>query len=239
MATPLILDLGFLPPGRMTAPRILGGAAEGGMAMSGVSVASNIAGAGFVAVDYLEIQTSNVLQLKLRYFNRMAQAMRSGVRQCVVPLLTDFYAPADKSAKLGHVGFSDGATFSDTTDFSEPPVTGYVAASANAGDATIQVAVVGGTGVLEGGEWFGVQHASKSFRAYCVTDIDSVTQDANGNNVYTVAILPTLRDAITVDMNVDWWRPRCLMRLASGFNPDIDVSSYWYATPALKFVEAF
>jgi hypothetical protein len=75
-------------------------------------------------------------------------------------------------------------------------------------------------------------------RAYCVTDIDNFFV-SGGANFFTVGIRPTLRDTISDLSPVTWWRPQCLMRLAPGFAPDMNVEKYWYATPSLRFVEAF
>ena len=224
----------------MTAPRIIGTGVEGGTSLSGVSLASDIAGGGLVAVDYTEIQISNTNQSRMRALNRLAVALTGGIRPVVVPLMTDFIAPvliSNSSDVL--TPFSDRSPFSDTSELFNPPVSGKVSGAKSASGATISVSVIGGTGILEGGEWFGLNHPTSGFRAYCVTDIDSVTGDGHGNNLYTVGIRPTLRDQIADGASVDWWRPRCTMRLAPGFAPDIDVSMFWYATPSLKFVEAF
>ena len=257
MGPPLIFDLGFAPPGRMTAPRIIGGAIQGGTALSGVTLASDATGGGFVAVDYLDIQLSNVNRDRILYFNRLMNTLSGGVRFCVVPLLTDYIAPyadnadfdggfSDAYAKGLRVPtptpspspFSDLTMFDDGASFSQVPVAGKIAANARAGQATVTLTVVNGRR-LQGGEWFGVQHAKKSFRAYCVTDIDAQSNDVNGTVTATVGIRPTLRDAVTVGMPVDWWRPRCLMQIKVGADPTLDLSQFWYATPSLSFVEAF
>ena len=247
-AAPIVIDLGFLPPGRMTAPRIVGGAVEGGSSLSGITLAGDTTGGGFVAVDYQNIQLSNVNRDRILFFSRNMVALQGGVRNCVIPLLTDYYAPCANnlfaSAFSGyHAGytltkFSQPAVFSDGSLFSQPPVAGTCTAVGNPGDGTVSLTVIGGR-PLQGGEWFGVQHPTKSFRAYCVTDIDSQTVDGYGNVTATVAIRPTLRDVITVSMVVDWWRPRCLMRIKSGDDATLDLSQFWYSTPSLSLVEAF
>jgi hypothetical protein len=250
---PLVLDFGLLPPGRMTAPRIIGAGYEGGSALSGISLASDVTGGGFLAVDYTDIQLGNADPNRMLFFNRVMQALAGGVRTCVVPFLTDFIAPVAAnpfspvfSPVFGSglptaptlTTFSDGSTFGDGSQFSQAPVAGAITQAASAGGATVSLTVVGGR-ALQGGEWFGVLHASKSFRAYCVTDVDTQAVDANGNWTATVGIRPTLRDALTVGMVVDWWRPRCLMRIKSGADPTLDLSQFWYATPSLSLTEAF
>lgn len=250
---PLIYDLGLLPPGRMTAPRIVGGAIEGGSSLSGITIASDTTGGGFVAIDYSDIQLRNTNRDSIVFFNRLMIALQGGIRTCVVPLLTDFMAPVAGnpfgsmfSSVFGGASssdetlttLSDGSIFSDGSSFSQAPVAGTITAAGNAGDGAVSLTVIGGRS-LHGGEWFGVQHRTKSFRAYNVTDVDSQTFDENGNVSATVAIRPTLRDLLTVGMVVDWWRPRCLMRVKSGNDPTLDLEKFWYATPSISFVEAF
>lgn len=247
-STPLVFDLSTMPPGRMTFPRIVGGSYEGGSALSGVTLASDITGGGFLAVDYAEIQLSNTKRDRILAFSRLMVALQGGIRTCVVPLLTDYVAPAVdglfsgvfSGSRYGNIGttFSDGMTFSDGSEFSQPPITGFIAAAGNAGDGTVSLTLVGGR-PLQGGEWFGVQHPTKSFRAYCVVDVDSQSVDGSGNITATVDIRPTLRDIVTNGMTVDWWRPRCLMRIKSGADATLDLSQFWYSTPSLAFVEAF
>ena len=249
VATPLVLDLAFLPPGRMTAPRIIGSTVEGGASLSGITLASDANGGGLVAVDYQNIQLSNTNRDRILFFNRLMIALQGGIRQCVVPLLTDYIAPCADSLFVNaftsvpqgysHTPFSDLTTFSDGSEFSQANVSGLIVSSGNSGDGTVTLSVINGR-QLQGGEWFGVQHASGAFRAYCVTDIDSQSVDGTSGIVTaTVAIRPTLREAITVGMNVDWWRPRCTMRIKSGMDPTLDLSQFWYGTPSLSFVEAF
>ena len=232
----------------MTAPRIVGGAVEGGSSLSGITLASDLTGGGFVAVDYQEIQISNTNRDRILFFSRLMVALQGGVRKCVVPLLTDYIAPCANSlfanpltsvaAGYSHTPFSDLATFSDVSEFSQANVSGLIVAAGNPGDGTVTLSVINGR-QLQGGEWFGVRHASGAFRAYCVTDIDSQSVDGNGVVTATVAIRPTLREAIGVKMQVDWWRPRCTMRIKSGSDATLDLSQFWYSTPSLQFVEAF
>ena len=261
MAYPIItLDLRLLPPGRMTAPRILGGAVESGMSLSGLSTASDTTGGGIVAVDYDMIWVGNADQARMRYFSRLAAMLSSRVRPIIVPLMTDFYAPIDvvmqqsfsrdfdasftvDSRVIGDasavaVAFNDGSGFSDGSFFSQATLSGAVSGSYSAGQATITLSLVGGRGQIVGGEWFGVTHPTRGKRAYCITDVDS-SFVSGGVKYYTVGIRPTLRDTLVDLSPVTWWRPQCLMRLAPGFAPDMQVENYWMTTPSLRFVEAF
>ena len=239
MAATLTLDLGLLPPGKMRAPRIIGNAVESGMALSGVSIASDATGGGLVAVDYQTIWLGNTDQTRMRYFNRLAAMLVGGTRYINVPLMTDFYAPiAIGSGGFSNVGFSDTATFSDGTTYSQASASGNVSGDTPVGSGTLTLSLIGGIGTLTGGEWFGLSHPTKGNRAYCITDIDT-SFTAGSVTFYTVGIRPTLRDVIHDLSQVTWYRPQCLMRLAPGTSPDMDIEQYWFTTPSLSFVEAF
>jgi hypothetical protein len=211
-------------------PRIISSSMGGGSAASGITGGADISGGGFVAVDYANVQLGNANQSALRAWNRLATALNGGVRWIVVPLLTDFIAPFDKSVSL---------TPPDTSIFTDPVVTGLVGGAATVGLGQILVSVIGGSGILEGGEWFGLSHPAKGFRAYNVTDVVSVTGDGSGNNLYLCNIRPTLREALAGGETVDWYRPRCMMRLDPASPMEIDIEKNWWSTPSIKLVEYF
>lgn len=235
----LVLDLGFLPPGVMTFPQIVGSAVEGGASLAGPTDASDSTGGGLWSYSYGQIVAGNIDQSKLRLINRIGIALAGGIRNIAVPFLVDFVQPVIIGVAPVGTPFSDLSKFSDTSEFSQAPVAGVVSGAQAVGAGTITVSVIGGTGVLECGEFFGLNHPTNGFRVYNVTDIDSQTTDGNGNNVYTVGIRPTLRDAIADQAPVTWWRPKCLMRLAPGSSIDLDVRPFWLASPSVKFIEAF
>lgn len=202
-------------------PRILGGSVDSGGSLSGIVTSSDATGGGLIAVDFTDIQITNADQAQLRYFNRLAVSLAGGVRQCIVPFPTDWTQPIAAS------------------DPSPASVVGVVFGAQAQGAATITISLINGTGVLQGGEWFGLNHPTRGQRAYCVTDPDTVTTDGSGHPLITFGFRPPLRDTIADGSAVLWYRPQCLMRLAPGFSADVDVSEYWLATPQLKFIEAF
>lgn len=238
MAYPsLTFDLDLLPPGQMTMPRIVGAAVEGGASLSGVSYASDATGGGFVAIDYNALSLGNRDPMRMRFAQRLATALSGGVRTIIVPFLVDFIQPMPVDVDARAVPHSDGAPFGDTSLYASARTEGAFVRSWGKQAGTVFL-----TGVaqdLVGGEWLGVLHPTAGARVYNVTDVDSITIDAYGNKTYQVGIRPTLREAVWDGQAVAWRRPRCTMRLAPGFEPQIDVSPYWFATPSLKFVEAF
>ncbi len=233
----------------MTAPRIIGGAVEGGTSLSGITLSSDVSGGGLIAIDYQAIQLGNRLRDRLLFYNRLMIALQGGIRYCIVPFLTDYIAPcADSVFSTVFTGnsddyidtkFSDATTFSDGSTFTQPPVSGSITNNGSAGDGTVSLTVIGGR-PLVGGEWFGVEHANGNFRAYNVTDVDSqVVNSVNGNVEATVGIRPTLRASTTAGQTIDWWRPRCTMRIRPGNDPQLILQQFWYSTPDLSFIEAF
>jgi hypothetical protein len=226
----ITFDLGLLPPGQMKMPRIMSGSIGGGSSASGITGSADISGGGFLAVDYANVQLGNANQSALRAWNRLAIALNGGVRPIVVPLLTDFIAPILKT---------DSPAPQDTSIFTDPVVTGLVGGAATVGLGQILVSVIGGTGILEGGEWFGLNHLTKSYRAYNVIDIVSIAPDGSGNNLYLCNIRPTLREALAGGETVDWYRPRCVMRIDPASPMEIDIEKNWWSTPSIKLVEYF
>lgn len=227
------LRLDLVPPGRMTMPNIIGGAVEGGRSLSGIALAADLTGGGFVAVKYSNIILKNTTSDALRYWSWLCAYLAGGRRSILVPMLIDYVDPLPELSL-----FSDGSTFSDGSLFSISG--GFVvlnsSASVNAG--TIVIRASSGANI-DVGQWFEFSHAEKSARSYNITEIDSVTTNGSGTKTYTVGIRPPLRAAVPSGMQLRFRRPRCLMRLAPGSNPANDVEKYWQSTAEISFVESF
>jgi hypothetical protein len=234
---PLTFDLNLLPPGQMEMPRILASAIGGGQTASGIISNADMSGGGLVAVTYSNVQLGNANQGAMRYWNRLASALAGGVRPIIVPMLVDWIQPVARPFGTGLTPFSDGALFSDGSEFYSPPVTGTIMAGATVGAGTISVLVIGGSGILEGGEWLGINHSVKGNRVYNVVDVDGYDVDGDGNRIYTIGIRPTLRQALLGGEPVDWWRPKCVMKLAKPIVTSVE--KYWWSTPSIELIEYF
>ena len=90
---PLTFDLKRAPPGRMSAPRIVGASIEAGISQSGISSAVDISGGGLVAIKYSNIQLKNSDATQLKYWNQLRGQLVGGVRQITVPFMVDFLQP--------------------------------------------------------------------------------------------------------------------------------------------------
>jgi hypothetical protein len=230
---PIILDLDKLPPGKMKAPRIIANTVGGGQSASGQFTGVDMSGGGLVALEYSDIQPGTATQSALRYWNRLAVATAGGIRPLIVPVMTDWMQPVTFVDPFG-TPFDDDLSFSNNGDWTAPPA-GLIADNSPVNGGTVNLTVLNGSRLLEGGEWFSINHATKSHRLYCVTDIDAGPVPVTGGNQYIVAIRPTLRQAITVGMDVTWWRPKCLMRLVEPMETDLE--AYWHASLSMKLIE--
>jgi hypothetical protein len=235
----LSFDPEVLPPGEMSWPRVVSSSIGPGMSASGVYRSADISGGGLVAVGYNNIQLGNADQGRLRLWSRLELALAGSIRWINVTLLTDFAAPAARGATWVLSPHSDTAPFSDGSQYAQPPVSGEIVGAAVAGAGELYVRVIGGTGVCYGGEWFGLLHPTKGPRAYGITDILDSSVDSNGNNVYRVAIRPTLREAVADGAQADFWRPKCLMMLDPATKNNMSIRDYWYSTPSIGFIEYF
>lgn len=233
-----IYDLNLAPPGRMTAPQIVGGAVEGGRTLSGLTSAADMTGGGLVSVKYGSIPLSNWTPDAQRYWSWLSAYLAGGVRSILVPLLVDRISPLQGGLKQQVVvPHSTGALFSTGAGYRIGTVGAWVgAAPVNAGTLTINVT---GGAKLFGGEWFELTHASRGSRAYCVTEIDSATPVADGWTAYVIGIRPPLRDAIADGAAASFDRPKTLMRLAPGTTMANEIERFWYSTPEVSFIESF
>jgi hypothetical protein len=260
-------SLDLAPPGRMEMPNIVGASIETGRSLSGITGAADISGGGLVTVKYSNIQLGNANPAALKYWSYLALILNGGQRSIYVPLLTDFIAPRPGNGPLyRQVPFSDGSGFSQidpasdpfsqpnifnmpnvfgntintvSSYFSESTISAMSVGSADLNAGAIIIKVLAGD-TLVGGEWFEIQHPTKLYRVYGITDIDSSNYNPNdGTCTYNIGIRPTLREAVTDGTTIKFDRPRCTMRIQAGSKISVDVEKYWFGTPEVTFIESF
>jgi hypothetical protein len=236
-------SISMLPPAEMSID-ILGSAIEGGRSLNGDTNAIDFTGGGRWSVKYQRIPV--FVPAQHRYWQRLRNILNGSVRTMIVPMLTDYVAPyplgtdGEPMLPIGGITYSDGALFSDLVGFSQGNIDAVLvgAHALNAGTLTFQV--INGSR-LEGGETFSFLHETKNFRAYGIADIDSITPEdtTDGQNVtYVVAIRPTLREAVADGTPLDFYRPRCLMRLEAGTSLPWEPFGWYQGAPSISFVEA-
>jgi hypothetical protein len=215
---------------------------EGGRSLSGISSAIEFTGGGILTVKYGDVLYNSIQQHKA--ITRLAAHLAGSVRSIIVPILSDWTGPF----ALDSSGYpviqvlsthDDGSTFDDGAYYSQSAVVAVTEAASDPDvPGTLEIRVTSGGVALEGGEWFALQHPTKSWRAYCIREIDSSTEDGD-ETVYTVALDRPLRETATAGMTVEFSRPRCLMRLRAGQKLNWKASGKWLGSAEFDLVESF
>lgn len=189
-----------LLPARDQRAGLRGVAMSGGPSVSGQVRSSRLDGGGLWVIEqnyFLhtpeQIKTARAIEAGLD----------GGSGQIVIPVFEDPFAPA--GAEVTTVPFSDEATFSDGTEFSQAPAAAVTTAAAALRATSLSVSMI--SGALTGSEKFTIEHATKGARLYTVARIEGDT----------ITIRPPLREAIAEGTELDFTNPRCVCRLA---NPD-------------------
>lgn len=210
-------DLCILTPAEITLD-VVGAAIEGGRALSGVTQSIDYSGGGFVAVTYGGIPVFSAAQAKL--WNRLAATLNGSVRTVLVPLWADIVAVRNPSSGLA-LGGPGGP--------SNPTVQSAVLLGAT----QLQLAGLGGGVVIEGGEWFSIDHGGTvNKRAYRIAKVVTPPD--------VISFRPPLRRDTAAGTVCDFWRPECEMRLPAG-----ETMAWQFRVPGgtseltVNFVESF
>lgn len=216
MAADIAYDLCKLTPASVTLD-VVGSAVEGGRSLSGVTQSIDYSGGGFVAVTYAGINLFTPAQAK--EWNRIAGCLNGSVRTVDLPLWADIVAARNAS------GVAAGAP----GGIANPTL-----AAAALGATTVHSSSPGGL-IIEGGEWFSINHpGATDKRAY------RVWKAVAAGGGWDLSIMPPLRAAIAAGIEADFWRPTCRMRLPAG-----ETMGWQFRAPggaselSVNFVEAF
>lgn len=159
------------------------------------------------------------------------QVCDGGVNPIVVPRNDALFRPwpvgvaqGDPSAIL----HSDDTTFNDGTGYYQSVIDitcdGGAALRATSMDIAINVG-----DDLVGGESFSVLHLNMGWRLYEIATVDGST----------ITFLPPLREAIADGTQLEFDRPRCVMRLANPNSMDLSISPWTFNQASVQFVETF
>jgi hypothetical protein len=210
----VIYDLCILTPADITID-VVGSAIEGGRSLSGVTQSIDYGGGGFVAVTYGGIQLFSAAQAKV--WNKCAATLNGSVRTVLLPLWTDLVAARNPA------GLAAGGPGG--------PANPTVQAAVLMGVTQLNLAGLG-TVVIEGGEWFSINHGGVvEDRAYRVTKFTAPN---------VINFMPPLRKDTAAGTVCDFWRPSCKMRLAAG-----ETMAWQFRAPggnselSVNFVESF
>ena len=226
-------DLSLLPPSGISL-KLAGSAIESPRALSGITGAIDFSAGGFWMLKLKRIQMLADPE-QHRAWLELDGLLTGGVAKVYVATPNDVVVPGVAARSRGNVERirnSDGSSFDDGGQHAASKCIGEFAASASVGSATVQIRVLTGQS-LRGGAMFGVWHPTMGWRMHRIVSVDSTVGD-----VATVWVRPPLRAQVGQGQMVDFYRPRCLMRLQAGQSLGWEPDAKWESTPDVTFVEA-
>lgn len=203
---------------------------SGGNTMLSPGQVGETTGGGFWVAEHQGIDLGD--EAAIRQWRANVLSVGAGVDPVIVEMLDWPLAPT-----VGGVPHGDGAPFSDSSEYATGAIVAEMAADAALRASELQITIDPGTAAsLYGGEPLTLVHATLGPRLYMVEEVlDHV------DNTWTVRTHPPLRDAVVATQEVDFNRPRCVMRaidVESGAWPLITAG--WRAkVTGIVFVEAF
>lgn len=162
------------------------------------------------------------------------QICDGGVNAIVVPrndaLFRPWPAGLAQTAGLS-IPHDDGSFFDDDSGYYQSVIN----ITADAADlrATSLDITINYAGELLGGESFSIEHDVADWRVYEISTIDQ-TDDTHA----TIRFNPPLREAIAGVTQLEFDRPRCLMRLGKTNSMDLSVAPWTFNTASVDFIEA-
>lgn len=243
------LEVNFLKPRRFSLV-VAGASIDGGRNMLNQSISMDVAGGGFLTLDYEECFVQAREQHE--YVNWLGAELDGSFRFINVPIMTEWAGPFPvfdrfPAAFVDHIPHSDGSYFSDGSGYSQATVWGSFTANAALFAGQISLRVYGASRPLRWSDWFSIYHPVKGWRAYRYRRVESVSDEGvevvSGASVvyrdYVLALQIPLREAVASGTRVEFARPRFVAKIAPGQSVRWSVESFWVSRPTLQFVEAF
>jgi hypothetical protein len=219
---------------------VVGSAMEGGRNGLGQSISIETGGGGMVTATYERCVLQGDDMERHRVINWLGARGNGSFRFFNVPLITDGVGPfpiinGKRRPIIGGIPHSDGSLFSDTSGYSQATVWGEITEVFHSG--IIRMRAFNFDFDIDWSLWFSIYHPTKGWRAYRNWDVIDKTDEPNP--VYSLALSPPLREAVTVGTRVEFARPMCVMKFAPGFTLPFDYEAWYQSRPTLQFVEAF
>jgi hypothetical protein len=219
---------------------VVGSAMDGGRNGLGQSISIEMGGGGFVTAAYERCVLQGDDMERHEVINWASARGNGSFRFFNVPIINDGIGPfpiinGKRRPIIGGIPHSDGALFSDTSGYSQATVYGEITEVVHSG--IIKMKAYGLARPLRWSDWFSIYHPNKGWRAYRYWDVISKTDEENP--IYTLAMAPPLREAVTVGTRVELARPMCVMKFPAGFTLPWDYEAWYQSRPSLQFVEAF
>lgn len=219
---------------------VVGSAMEGGRNGLGQSISIEMSGGGMVTATYERCVLQGDDMERHEVINWLGARGNGSFRFFNVPIINDGIGPfpvinGKRRPIISGIPHSDGSLFSDDSGYSQATVYGEITEVVHSG--IIKMRAYGLARPLRWSDWLSIYHPNKGWRAYRYWDVISKTDEANP--VYTLAMAPPLREAVTVGTRVELARPMCVMRFPAGFSLPWDYENWYSSRPTLSFVEAF
>ncbi|MDX0424526.1 hypothetical protein GOC88_16850 [Sinorhizobium medicae] len=219
-----------------------GSGLDGGVNGVGESISIETSGGGIVTARYEECVLLGDDTERHEVINWLGARGNGGYRFFNVPIINDGVGPfpvidGKRRSMVSGIPHSDGSFFSDGSGYSQATVYGEVTEAAALGAGILKMRVYGAARPLRWSDWFSIYHPTKGWRAYRYWQVIAKTSDTNP--VYTLAIAPPLREAVTAGTRVELARPMCVMKFPKGFTLPFEYEGFWQSRPTLQFVEAF
>lgn len=206
-----------------------------GQSATGAFSVARIDGGGAWVTELGGVNLKTKTHVKL--WRALENLADGGVEPVVVPMCDKRHFPApivdgEPVYSEDPIPHDDDTFFDDGSGYAQSVVEASVTTSAALRATSLSLTPTS-MGDLEGGEYFSINHPVQGWRLYRIG-----TAVLSGG-VYAVTIRPPLREAVMAGTRLEFDRPRCTMRLASGDSMNLSLDSRRFANPSVSFVEYF
>jgi hypothetical protein len=228
------LEANFLAPVSVSVD-VLGSSISGGRNGQGESQTIEMSGGGLLTSTYTDCKLTEPEQYE--YVNSLGARLNGGFRYINVPIITDWYGPFVGKKPIIQTIFGPNGALLEGETYTVASVYGEITAAASLNAGIIKMRVYGLSRPLRWSDWFSIYHETKGWRAYRYWEVLDVTAEANP--VYTLALSPPLREAVTVGTRVEFARPRFVAKFKDGFTLPSIVEAFFVTQQTIQFSEAF
>lgn len=172
-------------------------------------------------------------RLSTLLWRAIRQICDGGVNVIIVPRNDALFRPWPPGiAQKNTILHSDSSPFSDGSTYYQTIIEVKVNGNASLRSTTLNLLLIN-CGTLVGGESFSILHDTMGWRVYEIATVNYT--DATHA---TVTFMPPLREAVVSGTDVEFDRPRCMMRLAQPGSMDLSVNPWTFNSSSVDFIEA-
>lgn len=204
-------------------------AIAGQTAASSVDIRSDGGGLWIASLNNIQFWD----QTDTRLWRAIRQLCNGGINPIVVPRNDSFCAPFPVGQQpYGNVPHSDLSLFDDGAGYYQTIIDVVCDGGANLRATTMKL-ILNNCGDLQGGEVFSIQHPTFNWRMY---EIGSITETDETH--VAVTFNPPLRESVNNGDQIEFDRPRCLMKLVNAAAMDLNVTTWPFSLATVKFIES-